>query len=303
MGKYILKRILWTIPVMAGVIVIVYTISYSMPGSPAVPMRRAREFGLDQPYIVQLGAYIRGIARLDLGQSYLSHITIAQELARRIPVTFQLSMLSILLMMAVGLPLGTLSALRQYSVLDISLTSLSLVMASVPSFVLALICCVLFGVVLKWVPVTGLESWKSWIMPVFCSAAAGIAVYIRMTRTSMLEVIRQDYIRTARAKGLKESVVVSKHALRNCMITLTTVVGVFIATILSGSIIVETIFNIQGMGLYLMDGILARDYPVINGVVIAISLLVCMVNLLVDIAYAFIDPRIKTQFASSKKVS
>jgi len=260
------------------------------------------ELGLDKPYIVQLGNYIWNIiTRLDLGASYLSNFTIAEELARRIPVTFKLSMLSILLMVVVGLPLGTMSALKQYSVLDITLTSISLFFAAVPSFVLALLCAVLFGVILRWFPPTGLDSWKSWVMPVFCIAAGGIAVYIRMTRTIMLEVIRQEYIRTARAKGLKESVVVRKHALRNCLITLTTVIGVSVATIFTGSIIVETIFNIQGMGLYLMDGVLARDYPVINGVVVAMSLLVGLVNLAVDIGYAFIDPRIRDQFASPKK--
>ena len=298
MGKYILKRLLWVIPVMIGVVAIVYTIGYHMPGSPPISSRRAAALGLDRPYLVQLGTYIWDVfVRMDLGRSWLTNVPLADELATRIPVTLNLSLLGILLMVAVGLPCGMVSALKQYSALDIGLTSVSLVMAAIPSFVLALLSAWVFGVVLRWVPVTGLGSWKSWIFPVICSAGGGVAVYIRMARTTMLEVIRQDYIRTARAKGMRERDVVRKHALRNCMIPLATVIGLFASAVLSGSIIIEAIFNIQGMGLYLMDGIMSRDYPVVNGVVVTISLLVCLVNLLVDIAYAFIDPRIQTALA------
>ena len=301
MLNYVVKRLLWLVPVMIGVVAIVYTITYHMPGAPAVTMRKALEQGMDKPYIVQLGRYIWNLAtKLDLGKSYLSNISVTAELARRIPVTVQISFMGILLMLAIGLPCGMVSALRQYSALDIGLTSFSLILAAVPSYVLAILSVVLFGVMLRWLPVAGLGDWRAWILPVVCSAIGGVAVYIRMTRTAMLEVIRQDYIRTARAKGLGESLVVRRHALRNCLIPLVTVIGLFVATILSGSIIVETIFNIPGMGLYLMDGILSRDYPVINGVVLVISLFICLVNLLVDIAYAFIDPRIKAQFASGK---
>jgi len=296
--KYIIERILWSIPVMMGVIVIVYTITYYTPGRPAVSAIKASAVGLNRPYIVQLGNYLWNVfTRLDLGKSYLTNIPITAELAERIPITFLLGTMSILLMMIVGVPCGMLSALKQYSVLDVSLTSFSLIMSAIPGYVLALLSAVFFGVVLRWLPPSGLESWKSWILPVICSAVGSIAVFIRMTRTAMLEVIRQDYIRTARSKGLKDSAVIRRHALKNCMITLATVIGLYSAAVFSGSIIVETIFNIRGMGLYLMDGILARDYPVINGAVLVISLLVCVVNLIVDIAYAFIDPRIKAQFS------
>ena len=304
MRKYIIRRLLGVIPVMLGVVIIVYTITYHMPGSPPIPRRRVVELGLDKPYIIQLGNYLWNlITRLDLGKSYLSHYPITKDLLVRIPVTFKLSLTSIFLMIAIGLPCGMLSALKQYSVLDISLTSISLILAAIPSFILALLSAVFFGVMLRWLPVTGLATWKSWILPVLCSALGGIATYVRMTRTAMLEVIRQDYIRTARAKGLKESRIISRHALRNCLIPLTTVVGLSAATILSGSIIVETIFNISGMGMYLMEGILARDYPVINGSVVVISLLICVVNLLVDIAYAFIDPRVEAQFSATRSLT
>ena len=314
MAKYIIKRVLWMIPVLLGVIVIVFSITYFSPGDPVMLIigsnnytpeayaAKAAQLGLDKGYWEQLFTYIWNlVTKLDLGRSYLNSIPVSQELAGRIMVSVRLNLLGILLMMAIGLPCGMISALKQYSALDMGLTSLSLIMAAMPAFVLALLCALFFGVILRWLPVTGLTTWKHWILPVFCSAGGGIAVYTRMTRTTMLEVIRQDYIRTARAKGLKEGVVVRRHALKNCLIPLTTVVGAFVATIFSGSIIVETIFNIRGMGLYLVSGITGRDYPIVNGTVFVISLLVCTVNLCVDIAYSFIDPRIKAQFISPKK--
>ena len=314
MLNYVFKRILWMIPVMLGVIIIVFTITYFSPGDPVIIILgtnnyspenytiKAAQMGLDKGYWEQLFTYIYNlVTKLDLGKSYLTSIPVSQELAGRIPVTMRLSLMGILLMMLIGLPCGILSALKQYSVLDISLTSLSLIMAAMPNYVLALLCALFFGVMLRWLPFSGLATWKHWILPIFCSAGGGIAVFTRITRTTMLDVIRQDYIRTARAKGLKESVVVRKHALKNCLMPLTTTVGAFIATVFSGSIIVETIFNVRGMGLYLVSGITGRDYPIINGTVFVISLLVCTVNLCVDIAYSFIDPRVKAQFITPKK--
>ena len=314
MLKYITKRVLWMIPVLLGVITLVFTITYFSPGDPVMIIlgtnnyspenyaTKAAQMGLDKGYWEQLGTYILNLAtKADLGRSYMTSIPISLELSDRIPVTMRLSLMGILLMMCVGLPCGILSALKQYSPIDIGLTTLSLILAATPNYVLALLCALFFGVVLRWLPITGLSTWKHWILPVFCSAGGGIAVFTRMTRTAMLDVVRQDYIRTARAKGLKENVVIRKHALKNCMMPLTTVIGAFIATIFSGSIIVETIFNIPGMGLYLMSGITGRDYPIINGTIFIISLLVCTVNLCVDIAYMFIDPRVKAQFLTPKK--
>ena len=314
MLKYTLKRILWMVPVMLGVIFVVFTITYFSPGDPVMNIlgsnnyteesyaAKAAQLGLDKGYWEQLGTYIFNlVTKADLGRSYLSNIPVATELANRIPVTMRLSLLGILVMMCVGLPSGIISALKQYSITDMAVTSLSLVMAAMPSFVLALLCALFFGVMLRWLPVTGVSTWRHWVMPVFCTAGGGIAVFTRMTRTTMLEVIRQDYIRTARAKGLSESVVIRRHALNNCMIPLTTLIGAFVATIFSGSIIVETIFNIPGMGTYLLLGIIGRDYPIITGSIFVISLLVCVVNLTVDVIYTFIDPRIKAQFITSKK--
>jgi peptide/nickel transport system permease protein len=312
--KYVIKSALWMIPVMLCVIILVFTITYLTPGDPVMLIlgannytpeayaKKAAELGLDKSYFGQISTYLWNlVTKLDLGKSFLSNVPVTQDLAFRIPVTFRLSLMGIALMIAVGLPLGMISALKQYSVLDASLTSVSLILAAMPAFVIAILSCLFFGVILKWLPITGLESPKSYILPVVSSAGGGVAVYMRMTRATMLEVIRQDYIRTARAKGLKEGIVIRRHALINCLIPLITVVGAFIATVFSGSIIAETIFNISGMGMYMMGGLLARDYPVINGSVFIVCLLVCTVNLCVDIAYSFIDPRIKAQFTSPKK--
>jgi peptide/nickel transport system permease protein len=310
---YILKRILWVIPVMLGVLIIVFTITYFTPGDPIANMlgngytperyaAKAAEFGLDKSYIEQLADYtLKAFTRFDLGKSFLSNVEISEEIASRFPVTFKLGLLTMIVMIIVGLPLGIFSAMRQYSALDAALTVVALLLNAIPAFVLALLCLVLFGVYLKWLPVNGLETWQSWILPVITSAAPGIAVATRMTRTTMLEVIRQDYIRTARSKGMKESDVIRKHALINCLIPLITVIGGFMTVVLSGSIIVETIFGIPGLGMYLMGGIIARDYPVINGAVLLISFMVCMLNLVIDLLYALIDPRIKARYISQKR--
>ncbi len=315
MGRYIIKRVLWMIPVLIGVIVIVFSIAYFTPGDPVMNILGAAgytpekyaakqaELGLDKPFIVQLGTYIWKLTtRLDFGKSFGSAIPVASELSQRLPITVRLNLMSLVFMIAIGLPLGMVSALKQYSVLDTALTSLALIVAAIPGFILAVLSALLFAVKLRWLPLTGLSDWKAWILPVACSALPGIAVYTRFTRTTMLEVIRQDYIRTARAKGLKEGAVIMKHALKNCMIPLTTVVGTFVATMFSGAIIVETVFAIPGMGMYMLQGITSRDYPVIIGVVFCVSLLVCSINLIVDIFYAFIDPRIRSQYVSPKRM-
>ena len=313
MFRFIITRVLWTIPVLIGVIAIVFTITFFMPGDPVATVLgpvftqeqyddMAARMGLDRPFIVQLGSYIWNIfTRFDLGTSFTSGLPITMQLQTRIPITVRLSLLGMLLMVAIGMPLGIISALKQYSALDIGLTSMSLILAAIPSFVLALLSALLFGVTLRWLPITGLESWRHWILPVFSAAGTGIAVYTRMTRATMLEIIRQDYIRTARAKGQTEGKIVWKHAIKNCMIPLSTIIGVQVAGIFSGSVIVETIFAIPGMGTFLLGGIQNRDFPTVNGVVVVVAVLICIINLLVDILYAFIDPRIRSRYVSSKK--
>lgn len=313
LARYVLKRILWMIPVMLGVVVIVFTITYLTPGDPVITIlgngytpekyaAKAAELGLDKGYFGQLFSYIWNIVtKLDFGKSLYSNVPIVTEFARRFPTTAELGLMGVFIMVALGLPLGIISAVKQYSILDYTLTVLALIMTAIPGFVLSILGLAYFGVQLRWVPVSGLDTWKAWILPVATNALPCVAIIMRQTRTNMLEVIRQDYIRTARSKGLKENIILRKHALKNCLIPIVTVIGTSIAMVMSGSIITENIFNIKGMGTFLYTGILKRDYPIINGCVLLIAFIVCCCNLAVDIAYAFIDPRIRSQYVSARK--
>jgi len=313
LSRYILKRLLWIIPVMLGVLIIVFTISYFAPGDPvktmlgsnyteeAYNLKRA-ELGLDKPYVVQLASYVYNlVTKFDFGKSYFSSFSVSQEIANRLPVTISIGLLGVILTVIIGIPFGMISALKQYSIYDYSVTILSVLFAAIPNFVSALIMILIFSVNLRWLPVTGLDDWKAWILPVIANSIAGVAVVTRMSRTSILEVARQDYIRTARAKGLEEPRVIRKHILVNALVPIITVVGGQMCIIVAGSIIIESLFAIPGLGTYMYSGISNRDYPVINGCVLVIAFVVCVMNLLTDIAYAFIDPRIKSQYASKKK--
>ena len=313
MLRYIIKRLLWVIPVMIGVLIIVFTITYFAPGDPVLSKLGSRytqemydqlshEMGLDRSFFEQLWNYFFNfVTKFDLGRSFQTYIPVTTEIATRFPITVKLGLLEIIVTLIIGLPLGIVSAIKQYSVLDISLTTFALIVAAIPNYVLALLGAIVFGVMLKWLPITGLGSVAAWILPVAANSLSGVAVVTRMTRTTMLEVIRQDYIRTARSKGQKESIILRKHALKNCLIPIVTSVSSMIAMVMAGSIIVETIFSIPGIGIYLATGIQSRDYAVVNGCVLLISFVVCILNLLADFVYALIDPRIKVIYTSDKK--
>ena len=244
MLKYILKRFLWMIPVLLGVLIIVFTISYFTPGDPALTILgtsyteeaytalRAK-MGLDKPFLVQLWNYIVNlVTKFDLGVSYFGGQSVSSELIHRFPITFKLGILSVAVTVLLGVPLGILSATNQYSVADYSITSFALILAAVK---------------LGWLPISGLDSWQSWILPVAANSLSFVAVVARMTRTSMLEVISQDYVRTAKSKGLKRSGIIWKHAFPNALVPIVTVIGMQLSFIVAGSIIVETIFSIPGM--------------------------------------------------------
>ena len=313
MAKYIIKRILWAIPVLLGVLIIVFTITYLTPGDPVQTIlgngytpekyaKKAAELGLDKGYLAQLGSYIWNvITRFDFGKSYMTNIPVITELTTRMGTTFSIAFLSIIVTILIGIPCGIIAAIKQYSALDYGFTSFALICSAIPSFVIAPVLLVVFGVKLRWLPLSGLDEWKSYILPVFVNALGGIALLTRMTRTSMLETIRQDYIRTARAKGLRESAIIWKHAMKNTMIPVITVTGSWLAMLMGGALIVELIFSIPGLGTYLYGGISNRDYPIINGSVILTAFIVCMMSIVVDILYAVVDPRIKAQFSSGKK--
>ena len=313
MIKYIIKRLLQMIPVLLGVLIIVFSLSYLMPGDPVLNQlpdnytqeqydQVEHEMGLDQPYLVQLGQYIWGVVtRLDLGTSYMTNRAVSATIAERVGVTIQLGVLSVCVTVVLGIPFGIISAIKQKTALDYTVSILAVVLASIPGFLLALMGIVVFSIKLNLLPASGLSTPLHYILPVAASGMMSLAGTTRMTRSSLLEVIRQDYIRTARAKGLREMAIIRKHALKNALIPVITMIGGQISMVIGGNVIIESIFNIPGIGSLMVTGINNRDYPTIMGITLVIAVFVCCMNLLVDLAYAAIDPRIKAQFAGGGK--
>ena len=311
MWKYVIRRVLLMIPILIGVVVVVFTINYfsgtspavSILGSYATPENVAElnaQLGLDRPYLVQIGEYIWNIfTHFDFGTSYIYNVPVWEQISQRFPITAAIGLIGVLLSVVIGVPLGVIAAVKQYSVFDYGSTLLAIIIAALPNFWVALMLILLFSVKLAWLPVAGLASWKGWILPVLSVGIGPIAMITRMTRSSMLEVIRQDYIRTARAKGLPEKKVIIHHALKNGMIPVATVIGMMIGISMTGTIIVETIFNISGMGLLMYQAISTGDTITVQGCAIVCAFVVTTMNLLTDIAYAFIDPRIKAQYTNS----
>jgi peptide/nickel transport system permease protein len=312
MLRYIVKRVLITIPVLLGVTFIIFAMMFFTPGDPArlilgdfateeeVTALRSG-MGLEDPFFIQYFHYMKGIFHGDLGNSYVNGIPVAVEIAQRLPVTVRLSVFCMLLAMAIGIPFGILSAVRQYSFLDNIAMVLALLGISMPNFWLALLLIILFSVNLGWLPASGLYGPLYYIMPVISISAVSIATITRMTRSSMLEVVRQDYIRTARAKGISETVVIFKHALKNALIPIITVIGIQFASALSGAVVNEQVFAVPGLGKLMVDAIKARNYPIVRGGVLVIAIMFCFLNLFIDLLYAFVDPRIRSQYSRRRE--
>lgn len=310
MRKYILKRILWMIPVLFGVYFIVFTLTYIAPGDPVVGIlgsdyteeqyqETAKELGLDQPFFVQFFKHVKGVVtKFDLGISYQSKRPVAEEVLERFPVTLKLAFLGVLFSIVVGLPAGILSATKQYSPLDYSVTSLTVLFSALPNFWLGLMLMLVFSLRLGWLPASGVDTWKAWIMPMIVNGISPVCIITRLVRSSMLEVIRQDYIHTARSKGLGEMVIIRRHALKNALLPVITSIGVQMGTVLGGSVITESIFAIPGVGSLMVSAISNLNYPTILGCVFFLCIAICILNLMVDVAYAYIDPRIKAQYIS-----
>ncbi len=313
MVKYIFKRVLWMIPVLLGVIFVIFTIDYIAPGDPVVSQlgsnytqeqydAKKASMGLDKPFLVQYISYVKGIVtEFDFGTSYNSSRPVGQMISERFWSTLLLGVFGTILTIIIAIPLGVLSGIKQYSVYDYCVVVGSVIFASVPSFWLALMGIILFSLKLGWLPASGLSTWKHWILPVVCLGLGPLAGVVRMTRSSMLEVIRQDYITTAQAKGLSKGKIIVRHAVKNAMIPVITMIGMQVGMIMGGSILIETIFSIPGLGTLMNQAISTKDYPVIQGCVVVISIAVSILNLLVDVAYAYVDPRIKSQYISESK--
>ncbi len=324
MLRYIVRRLLLTIPLLVGISLISFLAIQLAPGGPisvvadlnpkATAEYRARMthyYGLDQPLHVQYGRWLSRMARLDFGQSFSPDgRKVSEKIAERVPVTLSINVLSMGLIFLAALPIGIYSAVRKDSVFDRVSTVSVFVGFAVPTFWLALLLMILFGVKLGWLPISGLVSidhesfslaGRAWdrvrhlVLPVFLAAFGGLAGMSRYMRSTMLEVIRQDYIAAAKAKGLSERKVVFRHALRNALLPVITILGLSVPDLLGGSVIFETIFAIPGMGQLFYQGVMSRDVPLIMGILTIGAFLTLLGNLLADVGYALADPRIRQQ--------
>ncbi len=322
MLRYIAKRLLFMVPLLFGITVICFTVMHLAPGSPtdlqtqmnpraSVEMKeRLRSmYDLDKPLPVQYIRWVGKLARLDLGVSFSTdRRPVADKILERLPITILLNVLSMLLIFVVAIPLGVLSAVRQDSLFDRVTAVIVFIGFAVPTFWLALLLMILFGIHLGWLPISGIRSLNAeylppamafWdlirhlILPVLLAAFGGLAGLSRYMRANMLEVIRQDYILTARAKGLSERAVIYRHALRNALLPVITILGLSIPGLIGGSVIFETIFAIPGMGQLFYMAVMARDYPVVMGILFIGAVLTLFGNLIADVCYALADPRIR----------
>jgi peptide/nickel transport system permease protein len=322
MFRYLVKRLILMVPVLLGITIISFGVMKMAPGDPtslltdlnpnineeAIKRIRAH-YGLDQPWYVQYLKWLRNMLMLDFGRSFApDNRPVIDKILERIPITILINVLSMALMLIVAIPIGVMSAVKQDSFFDKSTTIFVFLGFAMPTFWLALLLMILFGVKLEWLPISGFRSLnyadlsltsqivdvaKHLILPVFVSAFGGLAGMSRYMRSNMLEVIRQDYITTARAKGLDERVVIYRHALRNALLPVITLLGLSVPGLIGGSVIFETIFAIPGMGQLFYQAVMMRDYPTIMGILVIGAVLTLMGNLLADLSYSLADPRIR----------
>jgi peptide/nickel transport system permease protein len=256
-----------------------------------------REHGLDQPFLVRYGRFVyNAVVHQDVGRSYITHRTVASEIADAFPVTLTLSIGAIFFATLMGMIFGIICAVKQYSIFDNVAMVFAMLGIATPVFYLGILLILLFSVHLHWLPSSGFDTPAQRILPWIALSSVSLSIITRMTRSSMLEVIRSDYIRTARAKGQKETVIIVKHALRNALIPIITIIGIQFGHLLGGSILAESVFSIPGVGRLAVDAIKSRDYPVVQGAVIYLALAYVLINLLVDILYTWIDPRLRTRY-------
>lgn len=306
MTKYIIRRLILIIPILLGVSFILFCIMNLTPGDPAqlllgetyteesLEMLR-EELGLNDGFFERYFDYLIGVLQGDFGESYRTRNPVFEDVFDRFPHTLNITLLAVAIQVVIGLVVGIISAVKQYSALDNISQAITLILASVPDFWLGLMLLILFSVKLGLLPMSGVESYSGYILPAFAAAMSGMANLIRMTRSTMLDVLRMDYVQTARAKGVPERKVVMKHALRNALLPVVTLVGVNMSWLLGGTIVIEQVFNIPGIGSLMIASIRGKDTPVVMGTVVFIALLSCLINLITDLIYAFVDPRVKSQ--------
>ena len=316
MSSYIIRRLVQSVIVFILITLFVFLVMRLLPGDPIyMIMSRAasetatemqldklrHQYGLDRPMMVQYFSWLNGVFHGDLGVSILNNTDISQSLMKRLPVTLHLGVLALIISFVLGIPAGVICAVRRGTWIDTVVTTLANIGITIPVFWLALVLMYIFALKLHWLPVFGYTSpfadfWmntKQIILPVFCLAVTSIAVIARQARSSMLEVMHQDYIRTAWSKGLKERSVVIKHALKNGLIPVMVIIGLGLSGIVGGSVLIETVFAIPGMGRMAVEAMGNSDYPVIQGIILVFAVMVLVTNLLVDLSYGWLDPRIQ----------
>lgn len=314
MGRYLLRRLLLLIPVLLGVSILVFALIHAIPGDISnfvigTDTRITEEqrelvrksYGLDEPLPVQYGKWLGHVLRGDLGTSFRTRREITDELSLRLPVTTQLALMAAVMAMVVAIPVGVLAAVKRNSRIDYAATIGTLIGISMPNFLLATILVLIFSFKLKWLPPIGYVSFrddpvanlKVMLMPSVSLALPLAAVLMRYTRSAVLEALSHDHVRVARAKGLANRTVMSRHVLRNASIPIITVIGIQFATLLGGTVIIESIFGLPGIGRYIYESISTRDYPVVQGVTLVMATIFVLISLIVDISYAFMDPRLR----------
>ncbi len=304
MLPYVARRLVAAVPTLAGVALVVFLLVHLLPGDPARVIagllaseedveRIRHQLGLDQPIPVQLAIFLGRLLRADLGLSARTSQPVIGEVLARLPNTIELAVISSALATVVGVALGALAASRHGRALDYALSAVTLFGVSMPVYWLGLMLIVVFAIQLQLLPAAGSDQPASFVLPSLTLAAFSVALIARMTRSSVLETLGQDYVRTARAKGLGEVVVLARHALANALLPVVTVVGLQFGTLLGGAVLTETVFGWPGIGQLLVDSIFARDYPMVQGIVLVFAFLFILVNLAVDVLYAYVDPRIR----------
>jgi peptide/nickel transport system permease protein len=310
MGRYLVYRLLSAVPVLIVVSLVSFLIIFLVPGDPAAEIagpgataaevtRIRQQLGLDAPMWQQIVGYYQRLAQGDLGQSILLGRGVGAAILERAPITLSLTMLSLIISLSLGLVLGVIAAVRQNSWIDQSSMTVALLGLSVPDFWLGLVMIYGFAVILGWLPTGGyqdasLAAWaRSMTMPALALGMTQMGLLARITRASMLEVLRQDYVRTARAKGLPELAVIAKHALANTLVPVVTVIGLIVGILLGGSVVIELVFSLPGVGRLIIGAILRRDYPVIQGGLLLTATTFVFVNIVVDVLYAYLDPRVR----------
>ncbi len=304
MGRYVIKRLLSAIPLLFAISFLVFMFIHLIPGDPArlvAGIDATKEevntirvqLGLDKPLLVQYLDYMKGLFTLDLGNSVKNNMTVAQMILPRFKPTILLTVLAMLWATILGILIGIMSAVKRGKALDYTGMVIAISGISIPGFWLGLVLIQIFSVKLGWVPTGGLDNWKSYILPAITEGSGIMAILARFTRSSMLESLREDYVRTARAKGLREFLVIGRHAFKNSLIQVVTVAGLQIGGLLAGSVLVETVFSIPGLGRLLVDSINFRDYKVVQALLLFFAFEYIVINLIVDVLYGVLNPKVR----------